>query len=89
MSIGLAETTQTMASGFGLGAGAGSGNDAGIVGVSNYSTIATSGTNAVGISAQSIGGGGGNGGLKISGSLQNNGAKASFTLRQRRKRRRR
>ncbi len=79
MSIGLAETTQTMASGFGLGAGAGSGDDAGTVGVTNYSTIATNGANAVGISAQSIGGGGGNGGLSVSGSLKNNGAKASFT----------
>ena len=51
----------------GSGAGAGAG---GAVGVSNASSILTSGPNSAGVLAQSVGGGGGSGGFSVSGSLQ-------------------
>jgi hypothetical protein len=53
--------------GVGVGGGAGTGGASGLVDVTNSSTIDTSGDSAVGIFAQSVGGGGGNGGSALSG----------------------
>ncbi len=58
-----------------VGGNGGSGNDAGQVTVGNYSDITTYGQSAVGILAQSIGGGGGNGGESFAGSLTQEGAR--------------
>jgi uncharacterized protein YhjY with autotransporter beta-barrel domain len=52
----------------GLGAGAGGGGSSGLVDVTNSNTIETGGENAIGIFAQSVGGGGGNGGSALAGS---------------------
>ncbi len=52
-----------------IGGKGGSGDDAGIVTVTNVGTIFTAGDQANGIEAQSIGGGGGNGGYSIAGKL--------------------
>ena len=51
--------------GVALGGNAGSGGDGGSVGVDSSNTIDTAGDNAIGILAQSAGGGGGNGGYSI------------------------
>lgn len=45
-----------------VGGSGGTGNRGGLVGVTNQGAILTGGSNAIGIEAQSIGGGGGNGG---------------------------
>ncbi|MEH6549857.1 MAG: hypothetical protein V7711_16005 [Pseudomonadales bacterium] len=52
----------TASANFGIGGYGGSGMEAGTVFVENYGAIETNGTNANGIFAQSIGGGGGSGG---------------------------
>ncbi len=52
-----------------LGGNGGSGADAGAVGVHSTGTIATLGDHANGVVAQSIGGGGGNGGLSVAGTF--------------------
>ncbi|MCR9214273.1 MAG: autotransporter outer membrane beta-barrel domain-containing protein [Proteobacteria bacterium] len=49
----------------------GSGNDAGAVNVITLGDITTGGDNAVGVQAQSIGGGGGNGGFSVAGAVSN------------------
>jgi hypothetical protein len=54
-----ASTTSAIAATFGLGASGGAGGNADFVSVINASPISTGGNNAVGILAQSIGGGGG------------------------------
>ncbi len=48
-----------------VGGKGGSGNDSGIVTVENHGNISTSGANASAVIAQSVGGGGGNGGFAI------------------------
>ena len=58
-----------------------SGGFGGNVGLTNNGTLTTSGDDAYGILAQSVGGGGGDGGMAFSGSLAGSGAKSvSFTL---------
>jgi uncharacterized protein with beta-barrel porin domain len=52
-----------------VGGGGGVGGEGNIVDASNSATITTNGDHANGIFAQSIGGGGGNGGLAVSGTL--------------------
>ncbi|MET4635013.1 hypothetical protein [Kaistia defluvii] len=57
------------AAAIGIGGTGGAGGDATIVNVSSLSDIVTKGNNAQGIFAQSIGGGGGNGGYSVGGAL--------------------
>ena len=72
-SIGLAGGSEFSGAvsigGFGDGGG-----DAGVVTARNFGTIWTQGDDANGIAGQSIGGGGGNGGFSIAGSISNDNA---------------
>jgi len=63
-----------------VGGFGGDGNSGGLVSVNNSGTLDTSGTSADGIQAQSIGGGGGNGGLSISTGFALSGMKQSNSL---------
>jgi hypothetical protein len=65
--------------GGGDGAGGGLGGDGGEIRVNNWGTIVTEGTNAAGVFAQSVGGGGGNGGFAIGAGLSESGG-ASNTV---------
>jgi hypothetical protein len=58
-----------------IGGNGGGGGDAGHVTVNSSGIIMTQGNEAVGIQAQSIGGGGGNGGLSLAGSFAGEDAK--------------
>ena len=53
-----------------LGGNGGTGGSGGEVDVTNSAFIATHGDNAIGIEGQSVGGGGGNGGMSIAGSFR-------------------
>jgi hypothetical protein len=64
--IGLASTSDSFVVGLNVGGFGGAGSNAGTVDVENYGLIETRGGAAHGILAQSIGGGGGNGGLALS-----------------------
>ncbi|MFD2157641.1 hypothetical protein ACFSW8_01875 [Rubritalea tangerina] len=55
--------------GFGLGGFGGSGGDAGIVNLDVSGNVLTTGSNASAVMAQSLAGGGGNGGLNVTGGL--------------------
>jgi uncharacterized protein YhjY with autotransporter beta-barrel domain len=55
--------------GVSLGGAGGAGGDASIVRVIDTASVLTTGNDAIGIQAQSLGGGGGNGGFSVSGSL--------------------
>ena len=66
---GVSSGKDSVAFGFNFGAVGGSGNIGGVVDVTNAGTIETKGEGAHGILAQSIGGGGGNGGMALTGSL--------------------
>ena len=66
---GVSSGKDSVAFGFNFGAVGGSGNVGGVVEVTNAGTIETRGAGAHGILAQSIGGGGGNGGMALTGSL--------------------
>jgi len=63
--LGLASTSDSFAVGLNVGGFGGAGSNAGRVDVENYGLIETRGDAAHGILAQSIGGGGGNGGLAL------------------------
>ena len=65
-AVGGSESSMML--GFNFGSVGGEGNDAGTVTVTNGGTIETSGDGAHGILAQSVGGGGGNGGVVFAGS---------------------
>ena len=69
LSISVDAGSGSMSAGFNFGNAGGTGNLAGNVMVDNQGKIDTSGAAAHGILAQSIGGGGGNGGIVISGNL--------------------
>tara|TARA_R110000868_G_scaffold325832_1_gene586701 strand:- start:8281 stop:21054 length:12774 start_codon:yes stop_codon:yes gene_type:complete len=62
---GLASTSDSFVVGLNVGGFGGAGSSAGTVDVENYGLIETRGDDAHGILAQSIGGGGGNGGLAL------------------------
>ena len=62
---GLRGSKASVSLGLNVGGSGGTGNTAGTVGVTTSGAIQTSGRNAYGILAQSIGGGGGDGGLVI------------------------
>ncbi|MFN4287160.1 MAG: hypothetical protein ACK4E3_01525 [Brevundimonas sp.] len=67
--------------GFALGGFGGDGGDAGLVSITNNALIRTDGMFSSGIFAQSIGGGGGNGGLAFSGSFVGGDSKQlNFTM---------
>ncbi len=61
--------SRTAAASVGIGGRGSSGGSGGYVGVTNAATINTTGDYAIGLAAQSIGGGGGNGGFTIGGAL--------------------
>ena len=65
----LKGTGDTASVSMSIGARGGDGNIGGAVSVDNYGAIQTSGAGANGIFAQSIGGGGGNGGVVLDGNL--------------------
>ncbi|MEX0310411.1 MAG: beta strand repeat-containing protein, partial [Tateyamaria sp.] len=67
---GGAEASTRRALQFGLGGSGGTGGTGGNVAVTNAGTIVTTGEGAHGIFAQSIGGGGGNGGRSITGTIR-------------------
>ena len=69
LSISVDAGSGSMSAGFNFGNAGGTGNTAGNVMVDNQGKIDTKGAAAHGILAQSIGGGGGNGGIVISGNL--------------------
>jgi len=66
---GVSSGKDSVAFGFNFGAIGGSGNTGGVVDVTNAGTIETKGAGAHGVLAQSIGGGGGNGGMALTGTL--------------------
>ncbi|MBZ9997871.1 hypothetical protein [Mesorhizobium sp. BH1-1-4] len=61
--------TGTFAAAIGIGGNGGKGGASKLVTVSSLSDISTSGDNAAGLVAQSVGGGGGNGGYSIGGAI--------------------
>ncbi|MFZ5452319.1 MAG: hypothetical protein ACOZF2_10705, partial [Thermodesulfobacteriota bacterium] len=63
------DLSKTAAISVSLGGNGGKGGDAGYVDLQSSGDISTSGTGATGISVQSIGGGGGNGGFSVAGSI--------------------
>ncbi len=63
-----------LSSAVGVGGSGGTGGSASTVNLINQGQITTQGTNAAGIIAQSIGGGGGNGGVSIAGSISQSNA---------------
>src|SRR5690606_22395175 len=69
LSISVEGGAGSISAGFNFGNAGGTGNLAGNVLVDNGGVIDTSGKGAHGILAQSIGGGGGNGGVVLSGNL--------------------
>ena len=69
LSISVDAGAGSISAGFNFGNAGGTGNLAGDVSVDNGGIIDTSGDGAHGILAQSIGGGGGNGGVVLSGNL--------------------
>lgn len=79
-ATGMAASEQSMILGLSLGGVGGSGNNAGDVHVSNAGTITTSGDDAHGIFAQSIGGGGGTGGMALAGVISGSAAKSTHTF---------
>jgi uncharacterized protein YhjY with autotransporter beta-barrel domain len=75
-SLGLNPAANTSAQlSVGIGGSAGAGNDADEVSVASTGSVATAGDEAAGIRAQSIGGGGGDGGFSFAGSLGGSDAK--------------
>ena len=81
MAIGIAATASNNATlGATLGGRGGAGGAAGVVTVGSSGLLSTQGMLAMGVVAQSIGGGGGNGGMALSGGLSMGGTQASITL---------
>jgi hypothetical protein len=64
--------TQSASAQFSMGGGGSTGGNAGAVRVNTSNTVVTQGSDAHGIFAQSLGGGGGNGGFSVSGSISAN-----------------
>lgn len=64
--------TQSASAQFSMGGGGSTGGNAGTVQVNTANTVVTQGNDAHGIFAQSLGGGGGNGGFSVSGSISTN-----------------
>jgi hypothetical protein len=67
---------KTAAGSLSLGGSGGAGGDGGVVDVVNAGVIETLGKDATGLFAQSVGGGGGNGGFSVAGSLTGGGESA-------------
>jgi hypothetical protein len=79
-SLSLSATLNSMAIGKSSGGASGDGGYGGTVSVVSTGTIWTSGALAYGIEAQSIGGGGGNGGFSIAGSLSESGSASGSSV---------
>ena len=65
--------------GISVGGSGGTGNTGGIVAATNHNTVTTLGDESLGILAQSIGGGGGNGGLSVTAQLASTTGSAATT----------
>lgn len=68
-AAGFAAEGKSISVAVAIGGAGGAGGEGGAVNVTTHSAITTYGDNANGIMAQSVGGGGGNGGLAVSGTL--------------------
>ena len=69
LDLNISTGTGSVATGFNIGGKGGDGGKSGNVEVTNEAQIETDGAGAHGVFAQSIGGGGGNGGLAIAGNI--------------------
>ncbi|WP_116810539.1 autotransporter outer membrane beta-barrel domain-containing protein [Steroidobacter cummioxidans] len=72
--------TQSASAQFSMGGGGSTGGNAGAVHVNTANTVVTGGNDAHGIFAQSLGGGGGNGGFSVAGSISTNSGSIGASL---------
>lgn len=72
--------TQSASAQFSMGGGGSTGGNAGAVHVNTSNTVSTLGADAHGIFAQSLGGGGGNGGFSVTGSISTNSGAIGVSL---------